>query len=160
MWMVLFCHFFFRLMDIMFCKGPFTQGASLVRTQCIGTRVYAEKQQRKWRRRVRTGPKDTVFWVFVRVCCGTADQVLSLWYLFVQPVTSGSPLDASSALLLTALSHCFKHIKQCCWSLPLLIENVIIYFLVFMFYFDFFYVHGLWFIQGQHSSMLCIIEWR
>lgn len=31
--------------------------------------------------------------------------------------------STSSALLLTALLHCFKHIKQCCWSFSLLVTN-------------------------------------
>lgn len=40
-------------------------------------------------------------WSLFTVCCGTADQVLSLWDLFVQPVTSGSPLDALCILCST-----------------------------------------------------------
>lgn len=67
--------------------------------------------------------------------------------------------SASSALLLTALFHCFKHIKQCCWSFSRLVTNPHYLFPCIYALFCFVFLHPLAsmtfsYSKGQHSFML------
>lgn len=96
--MTLFSNFFFQLRDIMFC---WIQCLECLSITCGVIRLLfgGVGWQGKW---------SLSAWYFLFFFCTTCN----LW------LTS-----ASFALLLTALLHCFKHIKQCCWSFSLLVTN-------------------------------------
>lgn len=103
------------------------------------------------------------------VWCGMAGQgkrslsAYSFYFifkLFVQPVTSGSP--PYPPLLLTAILHCFRHIKQCCWSSPPSLTYIIysLYYLCLIYCLFFF--HPLTFMplsysKGQHSLHILLL---
>lgn len=96
--MALFLDFFFQLRDIIFCWIQCFESLSIT----CGV-IHLLFGGVGWQ-----GKRSLSAWFLFEFFCTTCN----LW------LTS-----ASSALLLTALFHCFKHIKQCCWSFSLLVTN-------------------------------------
>lgn len=122
--MTLFCNFFFQQWDIMFCW-----------IQCFLAFVHY------------------VWSSSFNVWCGMAGQAIALSFLFCTTCNLWLT-STSSALLLTALLHCFKHIKQCCWSFSLLDTDRHYLFPRIYVLFDPFPFMTLSCSKGQHSFML------